>query len=69
MYKQTDIGLEISRLKKLRLCAWTGRHQKYLTVTVEENDEQYLIEYYFRTPNEYSKFIRFLRRLEQDGSS
>lgn len=69
MYKQIDTRLEISNLKKYRLCAWSGKKQKYLTVTVEKNGEKYNLKYYFSNTKEYSSFNMALRRLEEEQNS
>ena len=60
---------EIAALKSYDICTWMGRHQKFLIVTVQnENGEKINKKFEFKTVNEYSWFIHQLRRLE-NGSS
>ena len=63
MYKKIDFNEEIQRLKKLDVCAFSGRRNTHLTVTVETSQGMENIEYYFSSHNEYSKFLKELRRM------
>ena len=61
MYVKVDQASELEHIKSLGLRAWSGRYQKYLSVTA--GDE--VIEYCFSKAYEYKKFIQELRKLEK----
>lgn len=63
MYVKVDQEDELDAIKELGLQAWSGRHQKYLNVTAGGN----VIRYYFSSQREYTRFIRELRKLENEG--
>ena len=65
VYRRIDFNEEISELKKYTVCTWSGTEQKHLIVTLENKDgEKHNRRYHFTNKNEYSRFIRELRRLE-----
>ena len=61
MYVKVDPVSQLELIKILGLKAWSGRKQKYLTVSAGEQ----VIEYCFINSYEYKKFIRGLRKLEK----
>ena len=61
MYVKVDQASELEHIKSLGLRAWSGRYQKYLSVTAGEQ----VIEYCFSKSYEYKKFIKELRKLEK----
>ena len=63
MYRKVDFDEELQELKKYRICAWMGHKLKFVIVTVEnEEGEKYNRKYYFTERNEYSYFLKKLRR-------
>ncbi|WP_407415754.1 hypothetical protein [Methanobrevibacter sp.] len=56
-----DQASELEHIKRLGLQAWSGRKQKYLSVTAGDQ----VREYCFSSPWEYKKFTRELRKLEK----
>ena len=57
-----DQASELEHIKSLGLKAFSGRKQKFLTVTAGD----LVLEYCFNTPSAYKKFMRELRKLEKD---
>lgn len=62
MYVKVDHEDELDMIKELGLQAWSGRRQKYLSVTAGGN----VIKYYFSSQREYTRFLRELRKIETE---
>lgn len=62
MYVKVDQASELEHIKMLGLQAWSGRKQKYLSVTAGSN----VLRYYFSSQREYTRFIRELRKIESE---
>lgn len=68
MYKKLDKQHEINKLKEYTICAWSGKEQKFLIVTIEDsNGCKHNIHYYFTHSKDYSWFLQKLRKLREKG--